>query len=214
MKTNDQNQNLIHSYLSLRKAVGWIGILLPFTLLIGLILLFREDRILISISQYYHSGMRDILVGALCGIALFMFFYRGYDNWKKINWDILITNSVGFLALGIAFFPATEKGPVNWIGYVHLISSSLFFILLACYSIFIFTKGDSEPSKQKLIRNQIYVGCGLTMVACLIVLFIYLIFIETDDSTSSFVFWGETISLIAFGISWLTKGGTICPDKL
>ena len=51
------------------------------------------------------------------------------------------------------------------------------------------------------------------MIACLIAIFIYFNFIQTDNSESSFVFWGETIALIAFGISWLTKGGALYPDK-
>ena len=55
--------------------------------------------------------------------------------------------------------------------------------------------------------------CGLVMIACLVVIFIYFNFIQSDNSDSSLVFWGETIALIAFGISWLTKGGTLYPDK-
>jgi hypothetical protein len=27
------------------------------------------------------------------------------------------------------------------------------------------------------------------------------------------VFWAETLALVAFGISWLTKGGGILPDR-
>ena len=42
MDSNDQHQKLIHSYLALRKAVGWIGILLPFTLVAGLFFFFTE----------------------------------------------------------------------------------------------------------------------------------------------------------------------------
>ena len=212
MESNAKNQNLIHSYLALRKAVGWIGILLPFTLMLGLFLLFHADRILISISQYYHSGMRDVLVGALCGIALFLFFYRGYDNWGKINWDKWITNTCGFLAIGIALFPATEKGQVDWVGSVHLICASLFFILLACYSMFVFTRSKPKITEQKKTRNRIYVTCGAVMFICLIVILIYLKFGKTENSKSCLVFWLETFALIAFGISWLTKGGTICPD--
>jgi hypothetical protein len=31
---------------------------------------------------------------------------------------------------------------------------------------------------------------------------------------STFLFWAETIALIAFGVSWITKGGTLLPDKI
>jgi hypothetical protein len=213
MKSNDQNQNLIHSYLALRKAVGWIGILLPFTLMTGLFLFFHADGILGSISEYYYSGMRDVFVGALCSIALFLFFYRGYANWKKINWDKIITNAGGFLAIGIAIFPMTETGPTEWKGVIHYICAITFFLLLSCYSIFIFTKGSPEPTRQKLFRNRIYVICGLVMIASLVGILIFFQFLQTPGSRFRFVFWGETVALIAFGISWLTKGGTLYPDR-
>jgi hypothetical protein len=38
-------------------------------------------------------------------------------------------------------------------------------------------------------------------------------FIHNDNQGSGFVFWAETIALVAFGVSWLTKGGTLYPDK-
>jgi hypothetical protein len=216
METNDQKQNLIHSYLALRNSIGFIGILMPFTLVIGNSLIFKADCILYSISRYYYSCMRDVFVGALCGIALFLFFYRGYDNWKKINWDKWITTTGGFLALGIAFFHGPEDGGINLSGLVHLLCASLFFALLACYSIFVFTRKSSNPTIEKLDRNKIYLVCGLVMFACIAGIIIYFSCNNFDPAKTSktcFVFWAETIALVAFGTSWITKGGTIHPDK-
>ena len=52
------------------------------------------------------------------------------------------------------------------------------------------------------------------MIACLIAIVIYKNFIQQDDdAVTSFVFWAETAALFAFGVSWLTKGGTLYPDK-
>jgi hypothetical protein len=31
---------------------------------------------------------------------------------------------------------------------------------------------------------------------------------------SSTVFWAETFALMVFGISWITKGGILYPDKI
>jgi hypothetical protein len=213
MQLKVPNPNPIHSYLALRNSIGFIGILLPFTLVIGNFLLFKVDSILYSISQYYFSGMRDVFVGALCSIALFLFFYRGYNNWGKINWDKWITTVGGFLALGIAFFHGPGPGQVNWSEKVHLICAASFFLLLAAYSMFVFTKGSSVPTKEKVNRNKIYVGCGLIMIACLVAIFIFYELTKTWTSKSCFVFLAETIALIAFGTSWITKGGTISPDK-
>jgi hypothetical protein len=51
------------------------------------------------------------------------------------------------------------------------------------------------------------------MIACLISILIYFSFYDADNSQSRFVFWAETVALNAFGVSWLTKGGTLYPDK-
>jgi hypothetical protein len=33
-----------------------------------------------------------------------------------------------------------------------------------------------------------------------------------EKKITSLIFWAETIALVAFGVSWLTKGGSIFPD--
>jgi len=200
--------NQTYSYLALRKAVGWIGILIPFTMMFGMFLMFNGKVIQISISHYYHTGMRDVLVGAICAIALFMFFYRGYDKW-----DDWAGNLTGLFAIGVAWFPTAEAGPNNWVGLVHFICAGSFFVTLAAISLFLFTRKGLSPTRRKVNRNRIYVICGLVIIACLIAILIYFNFINNDKAESSFVFWAETIALIAFGLSWLTKGGTICPDN-
>ncbi len=51
------------------------------------------------------------------------------------------------------------------------------------------------------------------MVACTSAILVFLGFLSKSYPQSTFVFWAEAIALIAFGISWLTKGGTLYPDK-
>jgi hypothetical protein len=208
MKSKTKNSDLTYSYLSLRNSLGWIGILLPFVLMLGMLLFFKGDIIRTTISQYYYSGMRDVLVGSLCSIALFLFFYKGYNRYE--NWS---ANIAGFFALGIAWFPTSAVEPLDTIGKIHLFCASMFFLILSAFSIFFFTRKVPHPTKRKLKRNIIYVICGLVMIACLLAIVIYVNFIRTENSDSHFVFWAETVALIAFGISWLTKGGTLYPDK-
>ena len=208
METKNQNGNLIYSYLALRKAIGWIGILLPFTLLVGNILFFGSKSVLQSISHYYYSGMRDLFVGEVCAIALFLFFYKGYDNWDK--W---VANFAGLCAVGVAFFPTTTEGINNWTGVIHFYCAAGFFLSLSGFSIFLFTRKGPDPTPEKLRRNIIYVVCGLVIIVCMMAILIYFNFINNDKPKSGFVFWTETVALIAFGLSWLTKGGTLYPDK-
>jgi len=198
----------IHSYLSLRKAVGWIGILLPFVLVLGHLIIFGGDRLLTNMSVYYHTGMRDLFVGAICAIALFLFFYRGYDRWDNIS-----ANLAGFFALGVAFFPTVEEGPWDWAAQVHFYSAACFLVILALISIFLFTRGEGYPTAMKKKRNLVYRLCGIVMLTALAAVEVFFLFFDGKNSETRFVLIAETVTLIAFGISWLTKGGTLYPDK-
>jgi hypothetical protein len=198
----------IHSYLSLRKAVGWIGILLPFVLVLGHLIIFGGDRLLANMSVYYHTGMRDLFVGAICAIALFLFFYRGYDRWDNIS-----ANLAGFFALGVAFFPTVEEGPWDWVAQVHFYSAACFLVTLALISIFLFTRGENYPTAMKKKRNLVYRVCGIVMLTALTAIEVFFLFFDGKNSDTRFVLFAETVTLIAFGISWLAKGGTIYPDK-
>lgn len=204
LSVGDYNR-MTYSYLALRKTVGWIGLLLPFILMLGGFLL--DGKIQQSISHYYYSSMGNVLVGAMCSVALFLFFYCGYDKW-----DHWAGNIAGFFALGVALFPTTEVGDLTITGKIHYICATLFFLTLAFFSIFLFTKLGPNPTQEKIHRNKIYRICGFIMIACMIGIVIFTGFFQNDNSNSCFVFWAETIALISFGISWLTKGGTICPD--
>ncbi len=209
MKRSDDRSAQLHSYLSLRKAVGWIGILLPFVLVSGHVVLFGGDRLLSNLSVYYHTGMRDLFVGAICAITLFLFFYKGYDRW-----DNIAANLAGFFALGIAFFPTVKEGPWDWVAKIHFYSAACFFVILALMSLFLFTRGEKRPTGRKLKRNIIYRVCGIVMLASLAATEIFFLFFDENHEESMFVLITETVTLIAFGVSWLTKGGTLYPDKI
>lgn len=208
MAVDSNNSAQIHSYLSLRKAVGWIGILLPFVLVLGNILIFGEREVLTNMSVYYHTGMRDIFVGAICAIALFLFFYRGYDRWDDRSADL-----AGIFALGVAFFPTVKDGPWDWSAWIHFISAAGFLVILALISLFLFTRGEYHPSEMKRKRNLVYRVCGIIMLASLASIEVFFLFFDGINSGSRFVLIAETVTLMAFGISWLTKGGTLYPDK-
>ncbi len=198
----------IHSYLSLRKAIGWIGILLPFVLVLGHIVIFDGERPLTNMSVYYYTGMRDIFVGSICAIALFLFFYKGYDRWDEISADL-----AGLFALGVAFFPTVEDGSWDWVAWVHFSSAACFLVILALISIFLFTRGEEHPTEMKRKRNLVYRACGIIMLEALASIELFFLFFDGINSDSGIVLIAETVTLVAFGISWLTKGGTLYPDK-
>lgn len=153
--------NYVHSFLSLRKTIGFIGILFPFVLWVGNVFLFKSG-LQPSISDFYYTGTRDVFVGSLCAIALFLFFYKGYDG--LFGHDDIVGHLAGVMALGVAFFPTPRVS--------HYVFAIGLFIILAYISVFRFTKTNPTipKTKDKHIRNIIYIICGIVMIISLILL--------------------------------------------
>lgn len=205
---------LVLSYLGLRKAVGIIGFSLPFVLAFGKILL-QGPAIQDSISGYYYTDMRNVFVGSLCAIGVFLMSYRGYD-WK----DEISGRLACVFAVGVALFPtipdtgATSRDKL--IGALHWSFAALFFLTLAYFSLALFTKTapDKNPTRQKIQRNRVYRVCGYTILACIFfIVVVALPTVKTLVERLTPVFWLESIAIVAFGVSWLTKGETILKDQ-
>jgi hypothetical protein len=189
------------TYLALRRTVGWIGILLPFALAAGNRFIFGGDLLLHSISRYYHTPMRDVFVGGLCAMGLFLFFYSGYDSWE--DWG---GNVAGFFAIGVALVPTNPIGDDRVTGIVHLIFAALLFLTLANYSVFLFTRRRFHPGPRQRLRAVFHRVCGAIMVGAIVATAIHALGPECDKSTCHFTLVAETIGLVAFGSSWLLEG--------
>jgi len=145
-RKRDQNQ-LVINYLYLRKTVGWIGTLLPVVLIAGNALFFTTT-LPDSMSSYYYTHMRNVFVGSLCALGVFLIAYAGYDDWDR--W---ITNIAGFGTLGVAFCatkptvcgaqartcvaPAvrTLSTEQNVVGTIHLVFAAIAFIALGVMAL-------------------------------------------------------------------------------
>jgi hypothetical protein len=209
------HDSLVLSYLGLRKAVGVLGIALPFVLAFGGMLL-DGPGIQTSVSSYYYTGMRNVFVGTLCAIAVFMLSYRGYERRDDIAGDIACVFS-----LGVAFLPTAPPGtpsdPHRLIGGLHLASAAGFFLTLSYFSFALFTKTDptKQPTPRKLQRNKVYRACGCIMLGAIGLIVLHALL--SRDITGSLdrlapVFWFEGLAVVAFGVSWLTKGEAILKD--
>jgi len=100
MSATSNAQYLVRSYLFLRKSLGYIGIALPFVLIIGKILL-ESPGISDSISSYYYSVMRNVFVGILCAIGIFLICYQ-YDHL-----DNIVSNIAGICVISVSLLPTT-----------------------------------------------------------------------------------------------------------
>lgn len=130
MSNRDLNPNLVISYHHIRLVIGWLGVSLPFILLIGNYIInnwdilnndtfvmnqcytYHSDNIVkSSISRYYYTTVGDLFTGILLTVALFLFTYRGYPQRDEelIPSDSFMTNLAGICALGAAIFPISSN---------------------------------------------------------------------------------------------------------
>lgn len=225
---------------TLRRAIGFVAVALPITLVVGenvrdLMLgpVANVGRVAIetSISAYFHTGMREVFVGSLCAVAMFLICYRGPQRW-----DALAANIAGFSLLLVAVFPtpersreATDTGELidsvtlfsterladpAFVGYVHFGAAAIFFTTLALMSLFLFTKTDQmELTPEKRSRNRVYVACGVIILACVVLIAIGKLFLSDQFAYETrLVFCLETVAVMAFGFSWLTKAEVVFAD--
>ena len=220
---DDHNEGLVISYLTLRKAVGIVGMALPFVLFFGYLIQGNDCIFPPSISHYYYTGLGNYFVGTLCAIALFLFFYNGYgaDKW--------VSKLAGSFAILVALFPTNfgeyadvscsrmVNGENAFSNTVHYVSAMLLFSAFAYFSMILFTKTDNvyTVTPEKKIRNRIYRICGWVIIICIIGIALYSFIDQLNELLHPYkpIFVLETFALLAFGYSWLIKGDTFFKDK-
>ena len=197
----------------LRCTIGWLGMLLPWIVLLlsGIYGYGFPDSI--SATYYLPTCVTPFMI-ILGSAGLLLFSYKGYDQQ-----DDIVCTVAGIFALGICLFSCkteeliakwpelealthvgTFQIPPNISGWLHNISAFGFFGLLAYNSLFLFTKSGGVMTENKKKRNIIFRVCGIGMVASFLAIV----------PVSVFEWWGgvwivEAIALAFFGISWLTK---------
>lgn len=201
------------SYKLLRKAVGVIGVALPMLLVTAKYIL-EGPGIQSSLSGYYYTVMRDVFVGSLWAIAIFLMAYNGPD--KK---DDLAGNFACLFAIGLSVFPTSPDTEVSSyeriIGFLHLGFVAGFFLVLAyfCLVLFCKTAPDKRPTGRKMLRNRVYRVCGYTIIGCILLICLVAILPETSSVRNiDPVFWLESFAIWAFGWSWFIKGEALLKD--
>jgi hypothetical protein len=180
------------SYLYLSLGIGLIPTFLP------LLLVWRGGySIHDSISSYYTSDVgssRDIMVGLLCAVGVFLFLFHGLS--KMENW---LLNFAGVAVIAVAFVPMTTSE------LLHRGFAILFFLLIGIVAI-CFSKGrvkciPHERSKRFFIRA--YTAAGTAMIV--LPLSIAVLQFTPFGRFEHYMFWIESAAIWAFAIYWFLK---------
>jgi hypothetical protein len=224
---------LIMSYLTLRRVIGWIAVLLPVVLILANIFFHQEFSIKVdwpdSASQYYYSGLRDVFVGSLCALGVFLVAYRGYDRV-----DLWITNVAGACAIGVALFPTTPStgatSSQHAVGITHDVFAISLIALMGIMALRFAKAANPDPEKpfrswfgfgntwpedsnrtsRKKRRNIAYRCSGAVTLLCALIFAIQpLSFFDAIKNAMPFLYLIETLSIFAFGVAWFVKGRSL-----
>lgn len=217
------DNDLVLSFLRVRRAIGLLGFFLPAALVaysIGF-----GTGLMPTISDYYYSPMREIFVGTLSAIAVFLWSYEGYrprpGEWLS---DLMAARAASVGALAVALSPTLPDAPVlctlsqcllgdRAASLLHLAGAFVFFGALAAFCLVLFVRGNgADPGKRA--ANRLYRACGWTIMAALAG--IAALYLAPDHVAAPLtplrpVFWLETLATLAFALSWLVKGDALTP---
>lgn len=226
--------DLVVPFRSVRRSIGTLGLFLPVSLIFYGIA--SGAGVLDSMSAYFYSPMREIFVGTLCALAVFLWTYEGY-RMRPGEWlgDRTVARLASFGAGGTALLPTTPDIVVAVAGVrivenssldctisqcllgeplvsmLHFFAAALFFGAMAVFCLVLFTRGDtSDPNKRAL--NRVYRLCGWTIVSALALIGV-LQFTHLGATFGALrpVFWLEVAASLAIAISWMVKGDAMQP---
>lgn len=194
----------------LRLGVGVIGILLPVVLPLGNSLTSSRIALLGSISASYYTSMRDVFVGGLCAVGVFLICYR-HDRVED-----RLSSVAGVLAILVALFPTEPPDSVTpdpsttqtVVGVLHLVFAAGLFGVLAYFCLRLFTNSRSAGGRRPA-ADWVYLVCGWVIVACIAALAVSAVLRLAWDSPLTLMYVAETVSVLAFGVAWLVKSDAV-----
>lgn len=211
--------DVVRAYYRIRRMLGWLGLSLPVVLILGGWL--SKGAVEPSLSDYYHTLMRDAFIGVLTAIGLFLITYPGHPRQPGEHLsDDMITTLAGLAAFGVAYFPNEMRTNANLLGSItqqmlgyrlaaaaHYLSAVVFLSGLAAMCLRRFTR-TARP-----VRRRIYRACGWTIVAMTLAVIAASWFKimgpegpQAVVNRGLLVLWFEAIAIWAFALAWLVKG--------
>jgi MFS family permease len=185
----------------LRYGVGVIGVLLPVVLPLGTWIFTQfghQTEILpSSMSSSYYTGTRNIFVGALCALGVFLIGYRFNPR------DDRFSTVAGLFAIGVALCPTAPRVPTTYqsaVGYVHL---SFAGVLLCGLAMFCISSFRDPAVEERRTANHAYLTAGVLILAFLATAVLAGVTHWGDRWTVTPLYVCESLSVWAFGVAWI-----------
>jgi hypothetical protein len=210
--TSTETGSMVGTFLLLRRAIGWIGTLLPIVVIAG-DAAFSSGPLPNSLSDYYYTPMRNILVGSLCVLGVFLLLYD-----VSVRVDRWITNAAGIGVLGVAFLPGSPPVPhlttsQEVIGNLHVFFAAIAFVgLSAAMWRFAYAVSDGPDAPPPSPRGALFYRVSACVMLGFVILSGVAILLPLSvQNTTLAIYDTEALAIFTFGISWLVKGRALQP---
>ena len=214
----DPNHQLVVSFLTTGRVIGYLGLFLPASLLAWS--LTFGDSIRGSVSEYYYTPVRDLFVGTLTAMAIFLWSYRGYSlQGQDLRLDWFVGKFAAVMALLTAFSPLIPRNDdrctlvqcvlgTRVADQIHAIAATAFIVCLLVFCVYLMPRND-VPGPRLRARAILYRSCGAIIALTVIGMVTWkslpaeLIFALGGYRP---IFWLEAFAIWAFSLAWLVRG--------
>jgi hypothetical protein len=198
---DELQRDMSRTYYGLRWGMFGVALLLPWALLVGELLAHKGPQPL-SMSAYYHTELRNVLVGSLIAVGCGLYLYKGFSRPENI-----LLNIAGVAAICVAFLPcapdrgATDGRTTFTFPVGHGIAA---LVLFACIGI---TSVVFGPLTLPLVTDaqlRTRLRRAYRVVGVLMIVLPGLAAILSVAGIAS-LFWIEAAAVIAFCLYWALK---------
>jgi hypothetical protein len=205
----------VRSYLIMRLLVGALGVALPFMLMLVDGWAFDGHPFpRNSLSAYYYSGAREVFVGTLSAIGVFLVTYKVAER----TLDNTLSFLAGLAAVVVALFPTGAPGAIaqltplqdklgeGTVQAIHFTAAGIFIVSLGVICYFFGVREGARPprpgNRSPTFWRRYHWGCAGTIAAAVV----WILITALAGAPRRSLLIGEAVSVWAFGASWFMKG--------
>lgn len=198
--TSEDAKPYVRSYVFMRLCVAALGIAVPLVLVFGEPIVFDgQPFVRGSLSAYYYSGAREVFVGLIWAISVFLITYKIVE-WSR---EALLATTAGVAAIVVAVFPTSRPGdgfaltPLQeWLSEgvvekIHFVAAAVFIAALGFISSYFARYRDRHTWVHWSAVGVIALAAGLALIAA---------FTGGPDKGILIAEWS---AIWAFAVSWL-----------